>query len=69
MKSLSAPLRVQYQTLAEDSKQYVVGTQFAEFIKIQQTTSKAATPKRFTFELYVADEKYALFYSLYRLSK
>ncbi len=58
MKSLSAPLRIQYQTLAEDSKQYVVGNQFAEFIKLQQATSKSATPKRFSFELYVADDKY-----------
>eukprot|EP00794_Sanderia_malayensis_P007744 gene7744-8585_t len=57
VKSLSAPLRVQYQTLAEDSRQYIVGTQFAEFIKIQKATSKAATPKLFTFELYVASDK------------
>ena len=60
MKFLSAPLPVQYQTLAEDSKQSEVGKQFAEFIKLQQETSKKATSTRYSFELYVAEDRFVV---------
>ena len=60
MKVLSAPLPVQYQTLAEDSKQSEVGKQFAEFIKLQQETSKKATSIRYSFELYVAEDRFVV---------
>ena len=60
MKVLSAPLPVQYQTFAEDSKQSEVGKQFAEFIKLQQETSKKATTTHYSFELYVAEDRYVV---------
>jgi len=57
MEQLASPLPQQYSTLAKDNKQSEIGKQFAEFIKLQQTTSKKATPTRYTFEPYVADDR------------
>ena len=58
MEQLASPLPQQYSTLAKDNKQSEIGKQFAEFIKLQQTTSKKATTTRYTFEPYVADDRY-----------
>ncbi|XP_065069336.1 rho GTPase-activating protein 45-like [Rhopilema esculentum] len=57
MEQLAAHLPHQYMTLAKDSKQSEVGKQFSEFIKLQQTTSKKTAPKRFSFEIYRAEER------------
>ena len=58
MECLAAHLPQQYSALAKDSKQSEVGKQFAEFIKLQQATSKKSTPKRFSFEIYQADDRF-----------
>ena len=58
MEQLAAHLPHQYMTLAKDSKQSEVGKQFSEFIKLQQTTSKKTAPKRFSFEIYRAEERW-----------
>lgn len=60
MEQLAVRLPQHYSALAKDNKLSEIGKQFAEFIKLQQTTSRKATPKRFSFELYVADDRCAI---------
>ena len=60
MEQSVAHLPQHYSALAKDNKQSEIGRQFAEYIKLQQTTSRKATPKRFSFELYVADDRCAI---------
>ena len=52
MNSVSAPSPVQFQTLAESSRVYEPGAQFADFIRIQKAASPAAVHREYTFEPY-----------------
>ncbi|XP_066932708.1 rho GTPase-activating protein 45-like isoform X2 [Clytia hemisphaerica] len=52
MHQLLNPLPVQYKTLAESCKNYEEGQQFADFVKLQQSTSNQAMCPTYQFEPY-----------------
>ena len=52
MNALASPAPVQFQTLAESSRNYEPGNQFAEFVRLQQANSPKAVEPVFYFEPY-----------------
>lgn len=52
MNSLYNPLPVQYRALADSCKNYEEGQQFADFVKLQQSTSNQAMCPTYHFEPY-----------------
>ena len=52
MNALASPAPVQFQTLAESSRNYEPGNQFAEFVRLQQANSPKAVEQVFYFEPY-----------------
>lgn len=52
MNALASPAPVQFQTLAESSRNYEPGSQFAEFVRLQQANSPKAVEQVFYFEPY-----------------
>jgi len=52
MNMLASPAPVQFQTLAESSRNYEPGNQFAEFVRLQQANSPKAVEQVFYFEPY-----------------
>lgn len=60
MNALVSPGPIQFQTLAESSRNYEPGNQFAEFVRLQQANSPQAVEQVFQFEPYSAG-KYVLF--------
>lgn len=54
MNALVSPGPIQFQTLAESSRNYEPGNQFAEFVRLQQANSPQAVEQVFQFEPYSA---------------
>lgn len=54
MNTLASPAPVQFQTLAESSRNYEPGNQFSEFVRLQQANSPQAVCPIYQFEPYSA---------------
>ena len=52
MNAMASSAPVQYQTLAESSRLYEPGAQFAEFVRVQKAHSLLAKERVYTFEPY-----------------
>ena len=50
MSTLASPVPIQYQTLADSSWMYEPGSQFADFVRLQQANSTPAIERVYQFE-------------------
>ena len=57
MNNLLSPLPIQYRALSDNSNMYEEGQQFADFVKLQQSTCNQAMCPTYCFEAYRAENE------------
>ena len=69
MDGLLSPLPLQYRALAESSKGYEEGQQFADFVRLQQSTLNQAMIPTYHFEKYRGEGIKRLIFVTYTVVK